>query len=210
MKPLLMIMNPRSIPETTEAYKALDIDKAWLTGYTEDQLVGIVAQVIGSTDYTHYVMGCDDSLVRPRALQSVLDAAEYDAVVTGWANITADEPWVNLTSQPLGPVTGTTVPELYPGLYHWTDVVSGPALFRTYISGFSLTTMSREFWLRFPFEAYSNAKSDHCLCWRLQEAGIPITAVRDAFVKHLKGARDKTDQPLFPQGLGQEVRYEAA
>ena len=212
MNPLLMIMNPRSIPETTEAFKALPIDRAWLTGYTEDQLQheGIVSEVVESTTYSHYLMVVDDSVVSERALTTVIHAAHVatDGPVTGWANITHDGPWVNLSSQPIGPVTGTTVEELVPGLYHWTDVVAGPEFFRTYIAGFSLTMMSREMWLQYPFQAFGNAKSDHCLCWRLQQDGVPITAVRDGFVRHLKSARDLSDQPLFPEGLGQGVTYE--
>ena len=203
-----MIMNPRSVPETTEAFKALSIDRAWLTGYTEDGLVPVVAQVVQETDYTHYMMIADDGVVTPRALNAVLSAGETREVVTGWANITSDGPFVNLSSQPVGRVELTTVEELVPGLYRWVDVLLGPDLFQTYVMGFCLTMMTRELWQRFPFEAYSNAKSDHCLCWRLQQAGIPITAVREGFVKHLKSARDLTDQPLFPDGLGQGVTYE--
>ena len=53
-----------------------------------------------------------------------------------------------------------------------------------------LTGMSREMWQRFPFGVCEGSEvgwaSDYSLCWRLQQAEVPIVAARDAHVLHVK------------------------
>ena len=42
-KPLLIVMNPRRIPECVDAINALSIDKVWVKNYTERELVDVIA-----------------------------------------------------------------------------------------------------------------------------------------------------------------------
>ena len=55
MKPLLMVMNPRTIPQCMQAIESLDIDKVWLKNWTERELVEVIKSVIQESD--HDVIG---------------------------------------------------------------------------------------------------------------------------------------------------------
>ena len=195
MNPLLLILNPRDIRECVESIAALDIDKAWLTGYSEYGLISVIADLIDETDYSHYLVLSDDAIASQHALEAVLELLWNHPVATGFSNLDCVEPWVNLAKTPLigrNPGAGAY------NLYQWAEVLGYPSpVVPTYFAGMCLTGMSRELWQQFPFDCYNgdpgNA-SDFSLCLRLQDAEIPIVAAREGFVYHVKELWSKPDQ----------------
>lgn len=189
-RPCLLVMNARQIPDCIASYAALDIPRAMLTGYTERELVPVFADVIASTDYTHYLAVSDDAVVTRDALDAVLDLLERDAapVATGWSNLDSTLATVNLTRSPL--LGDWPVPEAY-DFYHWSEVLGAGPVVPTFMAGMCLTGMSRGMWREFPFACFGSPEqsgfaSDFHLCLRLQEARVPIVAARGGFCFHVK------------------------
>jgi len=197
--PLLAIMNPRDITDAVAAFRALDVRRAWLQGYTEWQLVDVVRSLVDDPDipFTHLIMVADDVVVRQPALDAVLDLArEGRPVVTGWCRLDATHPLVNITE---GPLVGDTPTAGAYKFRRFADVVAHPSpVIETGFVGFALTCMSRDMWRRFPFGAFgrpsSSWSSDFHLSIRLRDAGVPMVAARDGGTEHLKevwGVLDK-------------------
>lgn len=186
MKPLLVVLNPRHIDACIDAFRALDIDKAWMTGYTERELVEPMADLIERTDYTHYVACSDDVIPTQDAVNDVVELATMAPVATGWCNLDGVETRVNLCKTPL---LGDTPSLGSYDFYNWMDVLGYPTpIVPTSFTGMSLTAMSRELWQRFPFDCFGDvgAASDFHLSQRLHRAGIPIVAAKRGFVYHVK------------------------
>lgn len=214
---LLMIMNPRKIDECVQSYHGLEVDKAWLVGYDENNLNVPVAKVVEETNYDYYVMVSDDVVITPRAFEAIRETASPDLVNTGWTNVDMTYEGVRMSS-----VIRTPFPNYDPkpvaADYDWIpirQVVTGDQLRRTWFAGMCLTCMSRDMWLRFPFQTYGphwGRSSDFELSWRLQEAGIPVYAVRDAGVFHVKEVTNQTDtekrKALYFLGEDAHTRYE--
>lgn len=214
MTTLLLVMHARGIARVLASIEALEIDQAWMCGYTERQLEPVVAEVIETTDYDRYVMFSDDSIVSQHALNSVLavhNSTGPRAVVTGWCQYAQDDARANLSIRPL--TADSPRPECY-SPPRAMQVWAGPPIFRSYFTGMALTCMSRDLWLRFPFASYGDGlgyASDYSLSWRLQEAGVPVIAVRDGYVEHIKEHWNVPD--LRPEcrvlvgEMTQEVRF---
>lgn len=195
MNPLLMVMNPRNIPECVQAIEDLSIDQAWLTGYTEDQLVRIIPQVLENTEHSHYLILADDCIPTQAALDAVLGALrEGHPVATGYCNLDTAQhaDTYNITRAPL--TTPRTI-----GSYQWwtqqhVDQHDGDLLPTTF-AGFALTGMTRQLWEQYPFQCEGNpgAASDWCLSLRLQTDGVPIVAPRAARVHHVKTRWNEMD-----------------
>jgi hypothetical protein len=191
---LLMVLNPRRIPECVAAIDALPIDKVWLERYTEAELVHVIPQVIAECDHDMVGAISDDGQPTPDALRAVLDLARPGRVATGWSTLDDTSELVNLSTRPLL----SDVPS--PGVYTmptraWVEAHDTPEV-PTYFAGFSLTFMERALWERFPFQIYGDPPgccSDFMLSWRLQQAGIPIVAARDAWHRHVKTTWNTTD-----------------
>ena len=191
MRALLFVMNPREIPECLEAIEALDVDRCWLTGMRELDLVPHFARVVEETSYDVYLVVSDDAAPTQEALDSVLALLEDGhPVVTGYCNLDEGDyrDVVNLTRRPLGgPVPNADVYVTYrldEVLEHPVDPVP------SWFAGFTLTGMSREMWQRYPFEVLfpetGGSCSDFWFSWRLQRDGIPIVAPKAGFVRHVK------------------------
>ena len=196
--PLLAIMNPRDIPDAVAAFRALDVRRAWLQGYTEWQLVDVIRSLVDDPDipFSHLVLVADDVVVRQPALDAVLEQARMGRpVVTGWCRLDATHPLVNITD---GPLVGDTPT---PGAYNFrrfAEVVADPSpAIRTGFVGFALTCMPRAMWQRFPFGAFGGPScswsSDFHLSIRLRDAGVPMVAARDGGTEHLKERWQKLD-----------------
>lgn len=193
MNPLLLVLNPRNITPCVQAIRALPIDQAWLTGYTERQLVPVIANLINTTpDYSHYLTISDDCEPTPQALTAVLHHLRNHPVVTGYCNLDETRPHVNISLAPPHNQPPTANDYAFP---HETSLKNFPALIHTYLPGMCLTGMSRELWQTFPFDCYSTPgyASDYHLGHRLHTAGIPITAPKTAKVKHHKATWNTSD-----------------
>ena len=198
MKPLLVIMNPRQIPECMDAFRALDVRRAWLSNYTEWELVSVMDSLVRdeSIDFTHLVLCADDCVVSQAALDAVLEVADGLPVVTGYCRLDHQHPEVNITRRPLMgdvPVAGAY------DFYRYDQVTTHEAeVLPTGFVGFALTCMTREMWRQFPFGVFGNAQqawsSDFHLSMRLRDAGVPMVAARDGYVVHVKEQWQRLDQ----------------
>jgi GT2 family glycosyltransferase len=196
------------------------VDKAWLRSYTEAELNAVMPEVIRQADdsYDYFVVVADDCVVSPGALAALLEQAERHEVVTGFTRLDSTHPLVNITTRPL--LGDEPVPGAY-DFYTYADVMAheGPTLPTGFV-GFALTGMRRELWERFPFRSRGSGStaccSDFDLSVRLRDAGIPMVAVRDAYVEHVKivwGERDCGKDPRKRLLIGerpQDVIYEEA
>lgn len=195
MKPLLLVLNPRRIPECIEAIEALEIDKAWLTGYTERQLEQAVPEVLDATDHDPILVLSDDTIPEQDALDAVLrlhQGQHYTEVVTtGYCNLDVTSQFVNLTRRPFD--TRHSTVEAY-DFYTYAEMGDHDHPVRSWFAGMCLTCMSRDLWDRFPFQTYEGRSSDFMLSRRLQEQGIPILAPPAAMVWHVKERWNYIDQ----------------
>jgi hypothetical protein len=200
MNPLLVILNPRQIPQCLDAFAALDIRKAFVTGYTERGLVDVLPDVFQRDDFTHFVMISDDGVVRQDALDAVLRIAEHAPVATGWCNLDAIEANVNLTRSPAP--DGPPLISSY-DLYHFSEVLGYPTPeVPTYFTGMCLTAMSRDMWLKYPFEVFPEGNaSDLRLSQRLVADDVPILAAREGFIYHVKETWNQSDTAAEKQLL---------
>lgn len=214
MRTLLLIMNPRQIPECIQALEALKIDKAWLSNYTEAQLVSVIADTIESTDYDRYTIISDDTSPTQAALDEVLSIHDQhpDAVACGWVNV--DESFNLTTFNPLPLVGSGPSAEGY-SLTPYYELLDLPASMahRTYFHAMALATMSRELWQRYPFGVYgAHAQgwaSDYHQCVRLQDDDVPIYTTTNAFIRHHKAVANHSD-PRYPLLIGkhpQSIRF---
>lgn len=186
MKPLLMVMNPRTIPQCMDAINALDIDKVFLKNWSERQLVDVIASVVESADYDTIGLLSDDTIPPQSSLDLVLNAFEPSAVYTGYCNMDELDGNVNLSSAPLR-IQDQAGADCYTFPTR-EEVDNHEGLFRSWFTGFAFTFMSKDMWLRFPFECVGDPgyQSDYRLSLRLQQADVPVWAVPGAFMEHLR------------------------
>lgn len=190
-------MHARRLPLTIEAFNGLGVDIAWLTAYTENQLVRVLPQVLEETDHEYITLCSDDFLVSPEAWAAVRDGLEEGRpYVTGFGHLGEDDDRVNLTRPPLAVNLETRQVE-----YDWyteQEVADYPEqMVPTGFGGMTLSGMPRENWERFPFAASpggygpptDGCMSDVALCLRLQDKGLPLVAPKAAKVKHLRASK---------------------
>lgn len=194
MKPLLLVLNPRRIIECVDAIAALPIDRVWLQNYTESELSDVIPGVIAACDHDVIGVLSDDAAPTAEALAAVLDLWTPGGVITGYCNLDSDSPLVNLSSEPLATCSPTTTAYTFP-TREWVEAWPEPRV-PTYFAGHCLTFMGRDDWARFPWACHGGPPgyaSDLMLSWRLQEAGVPIVAARDGFVRHVKARWNYVD-----------------
>lgn len=192
-----------------EAFAALDIPKAYMTGYTERELVPVINRIVERGGYSHYIAISDDTVVRQRAVDAVMDLLHDHPIVTGWCNMDSTDARCGVIRTPL--TTAVPTMESY-DFIHWSEIALYPEPARqTWFAGMCLTGMSRDMWLKYPFQVYGDPQgpgscSDYHLCWRLQRDGVPIVAARDGGVFHVKETWNQPDRaPDKRLRLGENV-----
>ena len=216
MKPLLFVTNPRTITAAIESFRALPIDVAFVSGYTQSQAVEPIAELIESTDYDVYLACADDCVVESSAVDAVLSLLDEFPVATGWCRLDRTHEFANITTEPL---RGDRPVE---DAYSWwraDDVFAYPGVaVPTFFTGMCLTAMSRELWLRYPYRVYGESgpgySSDFRLSVRLRDDDVPIVAAREGYVEHLKERWLRLDEdPKMRLRIGEipaEVTIETA
>lgn len=199
MKPtdLLVVLNPRKIPECMAAIKGLDIDLVYLRNMTEAQIaINWGAYIERYSKYNRWILVGDDCIPRQHALDAVL--AIHDAghpVVTGWSNLSAEDWRSNLTKSPLigdHPTTGAYDLYTCEEVFGWRDPIVPTSL-----TGFTLACATREFWAAYPFAVYGGHPgygSDFHFSKRLEYDNIPIVAAREGFCYHVKERWNQGDR----------------
>ena len=69
MKEVLMILNPRAIPEAIESLNTLDIEKVWFRAFDEPSVCEAMNKFVADTDYDYYWIIADDVIVNNRPLE---------------------------------------------------------------------------------------------------------------------------------------------
>lgn len=219
MSDLLIVLNPRKIPECVDAISALPIDKVWLTNYRLPEVQALWPELVDTyTGYDQWILISDDSIPRPFALAEVRRIVREGKhpVVTGYCNLSRHDMRVNLTRTPL--LGDFPTVEGY-DLYDFDEVqqYQSPVI-DTWLAGFSLTAMPAQMWREFPFRCFTGADpkygfaADFNLCKRLEHAAVPIVAARDAFVYHVKDVWNQMDadplKRLYCEEEPSEIRFQ--
>lgn len=202
MSTLLLVMNPRRIPACIESIDALDIPKAWMQGYNEYELQDVIAGIVEQVEHDHYMILADDCTVTQEAVDEVLALhAAGHPVATGYCNLDSSTDLVNVQRTPLIDLVPRGASSYDFMTQGEVDAIDGP--FQTYFAGMSLTSMSREMWLRFPFgvHGWPGSASDYHLCKRLQDSGVGIVSTRAARVEHDKDDWTHVDQRPYKRLL---------
>lgn len=184
MRELLMILNPRSIAECVDSFKALDIDRLWIRRMTEATIAQRWDEIMDMTvGYDRLYMIGDDAIVRPHALDAVRQLLDDGhPVATGYSNLAANDFRVNLCWQQLPPQPDTALK-----LVELAEVMEYPEpVVPTTLCGYTITGMSRDMWLKYPFMIWWLGQSDFHFSKRLEGDGVPMVAAREAFVWHVK------------------------
>jgi hypothetical protein len=100
-KEILMILQPRAIPEAIESLNTLDIEKVWFRGYTEMELEIVLNDFINDTDYDYYWIIADDVVVDNKPLEVLRPKLYEGEVVTGYCKLYQTSNYVNLSLKKL-------------------------------------------------------------------------------------------------------------
>lgn len=194
MKTLLLIMNPRAIPECIDALRELRIDKAWMSYYTEAELERVVPHIVASTNYDRFVFISDDATPTQAALDRVLSIHDEhpDAVACGWVNLDSISDRSTYNPQPLDLDQIGTMDAYNLASIQEARTMSG--IQRTYFHGMCLATMNRQLLERYPFATYSGHASDLHQCARLQADDVPIYTAADTGFHHVKEISQTLDR----------------
>lgn len=193
-RPLLLILNPRQIPECIAAFESLPIDKVWLENYTELELVDVIPRVLAECEHDPIGVVSDDAAPDAAALAAVLEIVQPGIVATGYCTLDEQSTLVNLSREPL--TTDAPLVEAYtfPDLA-WVEAYPTDQM-PTYFAGHSLTFMSRDHWVAYPWACHGEppgCASDLSLSWRLQQDGVPIIAARGGYFRHVKATFNYLD-----------------
>lgn len=191
---LLMVMNPREIPECMMLIDRLLVDRVYMRGFLEKELEPVVAAIVDQTGYDYYSIVSDDAFIPLQAWNAVEAGVRHYDAYTGWCTMKGD---VRITNLMFTPLPGVVPPNSLKALPYATveDVYHHKEEeFRTYLNGFCITSMTRDLWKQFPFKCYPSVvkginigrSSDYHLSWRLQDAGIPMMTGKASLCWHLK------------------------
>jgi len=170
-KEVLMILQPRAIPEAIESLNRLDIDKVWFRGYTQTELEIHLNDFIEYSDYDYYWLIADDVIVDEKPMELLRPLLYGGKVVSGYCKLSQESNQVNLSNQVLS-LWNIDYPRPYPTKNHdredrdfkrfnyssvseymdLEEAQSHKDYFKTYFTGWSFTGASKEVWLKYPFQ----------------------------------------------------------
>ena len=199
----------REIPECLDSYKALPIDTAYFTGFTEKQLEKPVNEFIQTTSYDYYWICSDDVIANRPAFDLIERGLSKHDIVTGYDFNPDGSGNLCLCDKPLLARFPTGLKD-YPwmsGAYF--DAYPGEYVPTTYVP-FIFSAIKRDVWLEVPYATYSvlpawfsqfflTAKgsywrmtrpirgwaNDYNFSYKLQKKGIKAYAVKGARMEHL-------------------------
>lgn len=207
MRPLLVFLEPRDIPETQEAVLSLGIPVLRMMYMYQIEVARRLPPLLPDWADPILVIS-DDAVATQDSFDRVMRMIEDGApAATGWCQLGADDPRANLSTEPIkGPLPtadGYTFPPV-----EWVRAQTGVQ--RTYFAGHAMTAVRRALWdevggmgvhpswVDWPRERYFpkpegwprpfdiGCASDHHMSWRLQQRGVPIVYDPQAEVVHLK------------------------
>ena len=217
--PVLMIMQPRRIPEAINSLNEnVDISKVWFRAYTEPQVLAQMNKFIKETNYSHYIVMGDDGVVSKKAANTILkygEMKEYD-VFTGWMNMHLEkdgsysrESTVNVNQLKYWTQTEGPEREDYPPWVPVEEVQNHTGIIQISMANFAMTIAERDIFLKFPLQTHINGRaSDHHWSYRLQQAGVTVHTHTDAFIKHLRRGWTPWKYNWLVGNVNPEIIYE--
>lgn len=224
INPIILITRVRNLKKSLKSIEALPYSKVWVEYHTELEISKKFPAIVKSArhrGYTHLAVFSDDGIISPEGAEIIFDAAKYIPVACGWCNMDSG-PLSNISKSPLRDVTPTT--NSY-DLFTIDEILNHPDYsIRTWFSGASMHVMSLDLWKIHPYMCYGpkdpevtdykGHSSDYHLCIRLQNASVPIFAMKDARIKHIrKDIRNSRENKLLfaknpKSGVDYSVRWE--
>lgn len=168
---VLMILQPRAIPEAIESLNRLDIDKVWFRGYTQTELEVHLNDFIEYSDYDYYWLIADDVIVDEKPMDLLRPLLYEGKVVSEYCKLSQESNQVNLADKVLSlfkiygskkhPIKNHNRTDLEFKRFNYSsvpeymtleEVESNDGYFKTYFTGWSFTGASKEVWLKYPFQ----------------------------------------------------------
>ena len=118
MKPLLVIFNPRSIPEFYKAIEKINgISKLWIKYFPQDEAYNKAREFFLQSDYTHFMILPDDLIVTQEDVDAIVNYDEsYDSYLAGAITTAVMIPISILTSR-------LSCPQIRPAQQHMKATV---------------------------------------------------------------------------------------
>jgi len=95
-KEILIILQPRAIPEAIESLNKLDIEKVWFRAFDEPSVCESINQFIRDTNYDYYWVIADDVIVSNAPIEKLRPLLYQGKVVTGYCKWHNKSPYANL------------------------------------------------------------------------------------------------------------------
>jgi hypothetical protein len=174
--PVLLIMQPREIPELIESIKKnIDIETFLFRAFTEPNVCKEINKFIENSNYTHYIISADDIIYDKKASEEVLNLAKniYESqrceIVTGWVNLCASCELSNVCLSPL-----ILENKKYPLFtdYPFSTIneiqkFNKNQILITYLTSFAFSCIPKDIIQKYPMMTYSNSyASDHNFSYR--------------------------------------------
>lgn len=101
MNPLVVVTNPRFIPECMDAFADLTTPVAYISGFALLDVPPVMAELVDTSGHDPILMCADDCIVTQGAVDAVLELLDDGhPVVTGWCRLDRTHDRVNLSSAP--------------------------------------------------------------------------------------------------------------
>ncbi len=203
MKPLLVILNPRSIPQFHKAIEKINgISKLWIKYFPQDEAYKKAREFFLQSEYTHFMILPDDLIVTQADVDSIVNYDESYDSISGWCNNTGRDDTnvdTNISAflPPDPPRTST-----YEG-YRWfkiaqfesllSKVENSDSIIPVLHQGFALSRLSRRLIQQVPFRTDGGCCVDSCLSLDLIKFRVGFTQYVDIRIrmKHLKIPRSE-------------------
>ena len=203
MNPLLVIFNPRNIPEFYKAIEKIHrVSKLWIRYFPQNEAYNKARAFFLKSDYTHLMILPDDLLVTQADVDAILNHDESYDSISGWCNNNGRDDTnidTNISAflPPDPPRTAT-----YDG-YRWFKISqfesmvskeeNSGAIIPVLHQGFALSRLSRNLIEKVPFRTDAGCCVDSCLSLDLMKFKVGITQYVDIRIrmKHLKIPRSE-------------------
>lgn len=180
---LLVVLNPRIIPEVIASIEDTPIKKAWISGYSEEEACKEANLIINNSYYDYYIIHSDDCMVDRNILLDILSFQEtFDSeIFSAYCRLAKSSNYVNISRKPLsftGPAFTWSDYEFYP-----LSRLKNKKLFVGYYAGFSLTCIRRDFLVKNPLQTVNGYQSDAVWFYKAKRRMYSNTAW---YLEHLK------------------------
>ena len=177
MKPLLVILKFRELPQFREAVKDLKIDKLWVKWYGQITIPDAYSvareEFLKRTEYTHFMLLTDDVIVWQKHVDQLIEDGEHYDVISGWFNndLTdhADDTNFSFYLPHDPPCNGSYEAYRFQKIGRYSTKIP---IVEVAHQGTALTLLSRKIIEEVPFRSSNGCCIDACLSLDLAKKGI--------------------------------------